>query len=538
MSAFSAPIDDIVFALRDVAGADQFEDWDDELAREVLAAFGAFAKGELAPLNGPGDVQGCRLENGRVFMPDGFAEAYSELAGSGWQGMVIAEEFGGQGMPAYLQSAVSEIFSGANHSLQMVVNLCPGAAKVLTRFGSEELQQRYLPRLASGETLATMCLTEPDAGSDLARVRCRAVPAGDGWSLSGEKIFISGGDQNLSPESLHLVLARTSDDGLRGLSLFACSSLDASGDRNRVSVERIEHKMGLHASPTCQLRFDGAQASIIGNPGQGLACMFAMMNHARIDVALQGVAHAARAYNVARNYARERIQGVDAERKPVSIDQHADVARMLNEMAAGTFGGRAMAYRVLLLLESEASPALLDFLTPVVKVFCSELGVRVAELGQQVLGGYGYLSEYSLEQVYRDARITSIYEGANGIHSRGLLKRELARKHGAEEFREMLLAGAAMSEHGDLLRTSIDHWQTACEELAAQGFPEARAADFMSLTAKLLYLSQWLRILRMLPAAPNASAYRSAGAHVLNRVPQEISFLSGLLTQNDVCLAS
>lgn len=420
MKPFEAPLGDILFSLDRVAQASDLPDWDADLAGEIGAHFAAFAQGEIAPLDEPGDMQGCRLENGRVLMPDGFGTAYAAYSEQGWPSLTAPEEFGGQGLGPLMLAITSEVFSGANHSLQMVTGLVPGAVRTLLRFGTPDQKARYIPPLGSGETLATMCLTEPEAGSDLSRVRCKATPEGSGWTISGEKIFISGGDQNMSDRILHLVLARTSDDGVKGLSLFLCPCTRADGNRNSVVVTRIEEKMGLHASPTCQLAFDGAEAELIGAEGQGLMAMFTMMNHARLDVALQGVAHAARSYDIACAYAAERVQGRGPDGSAVTLDQHADVRRMLDQIDWLAVSGRGLAHLAFVTMESETAPDLVDFLTPVAKVYCTEAGIKAAELGMQVLGGYGYLREYRLEQTYRDARITSIYEGANGIHARML----------------------------------------------------------------------------------------------------------------------
>jgi alkylation response protein AidB-like acyl-CoA dehydrogenase len=287
MTPFKAPVDDILFCLRDVARADSLPDWDDDLAAHIIAAFGAFSEGVIAPLDEPGDAQGCRLEDGRVRMPDGFGAAFAQLSEDGWQGLSAPEEFGGMSQNHVIAAAVSEIFTGANPSLQMIASLAPGAISTLLVSGSDEQQATWIPRLASGEALATMCLTEPGAGSDLGRVRTKATRDGDGWRIEGEKIFISGGDQDMSRDILHLVLARTGalEDGVQGLSLFATSRA-AAGDT--IKITRIEEKLGLHASPTCQMAFDGAPAELVGAEGDGLKAMFTMMNHARIDVALQG----------------------------------------------------------------------------------------------------------------------------------------------------------------------------------------------------------------------------------------------------------
>jgi len=494
MKPFSAPLDDILFSLEHVAGAPVLPHWDKDLAAEIGAHFAAFAEGQLAPLNEPGDRQGCRLENGRVRMPDGFVDTYAAYAGQGWAGLTVPEAHGGQGLDATILAITSEIFSGANHSLQMVTGLVPGAVSTLLDFGSEDQQARYLPDFASGRALATMCLTEPEAGSDLSRIRCRAVATGDKWTITGEKIFISGGDQDMSSTIHHLVLARTSDDGLKGLSLFLCPGTLEDGSRNRVSVTRIEEKMGLHASPTCQLGFEGAEAELVGEPGGGLNAMFTIMNHARIDVALQGVAHAARASDIGRSYAAERVQGRGADGAPVTLDHHADVRRMLDEIDALALGGRALAHLTLVTIETGEAPAFAEFLKPVAKVFCTEAGMRATELGMQVLGGYGYLKEYFLEQAYRDARIAPIYEGANGIHERSLVTRLLPSDAG-EAFDAFLQAecsarGQAHPGLLDLLRS----WQAARDKVLASGEPAELAHEFMKLTCETLLPFLWARM--------------------------------------------
>lgn len=472
MKPFVAPLDDILFSLAHVARADTLPDWDAQMTAEIAGHFAGFAEAELAPLDEPGDRQGCRLDQGRVRMPDGFAAAYNAYAAQGWPGLTVPEQHGGQGMGAVMLAATSEIFSGANHSLQMVTGLVPGAVRVLTRFGSPDQQARHIPDLASGRTLATMCLTEPGAGSDLGRIRCRAVKTGDHWQISGEKIFISGGDQDLSERILHLVLARSSDAGVKGLSLFLCPCTGSDGRRNAVSVTRIEDKLGLHASPTCQLAFDGARAELIGSEGQGLAAMFTMMNHARTDVALQGVAHAARAHDIARSYAMERGQGRKADGSAAMLADHADVQRMLTEIDATAMGTRAIAHLAVVAMDRGDAPALVEALTPIAKVAATEGGIRAADLGIQVLGGYGYLSEYRLEQTWRDARITAIYEGANGVLSRMFASRLLGGPAG-----EALAAFLSEDSAG-----LAPIWQRARAHVQAADDPAPLAHDMMQLT--------------------------------------------------------
>lgn len=501
MKPFQAPIEDILFSLNHVAGADTLPDWDAEFAAEIGGHFASFAEGEIAPLDEPGDIQGCTLLDGRVSMPDGFAEVYRAYAEQGWPSLTAPEEYGGQGLGALTLAITSEIFSGANHSLQMVTGLVPGAVRVLMRFGSDDQKSRHIPPLASGETIATMCLTEPGAGSDLSVVRCRAAPSGSSWGITGEKIFISGGDQDMSDRILHLVLARTSDDGIKGLSLFLCPCTRADGSRNGVMVTRIEEKMGLHASPTCQLAFEGAEAELIGEEGKGLKAMFTMMNHARADVALQGVAHAARAYDIASSYAAERVQGRRADGAPARLDQHADVRRMLTEIDRLAVTGRAMAHLACVTMERGGDPDLVEFLTPLTKVFCTEAGMRAAELGMQVLGGYGYLREYRLEQTYRDARITAIYEGANGIHERMLATR-LAPGAAGDAF-EAYVAAQAEETQDDRIHHALRAWRDLRTRLGEVEDPSSLAHQFMSSSSDVLLACIRARISQIAVRHPN-----------------------------------
>ncbi|MCA0922587.1 acyl-CoA dehydrogenase family protein [Pseudooceanicola nanhaiensis] len=481
MSTFHAPLDDILFSLRHVAGAERLPDWDDELAAEVIGHFASFAEGRIAPLDAVGDAQGCRLEGGRVRMPDGFAEVYGELAEQGWQGLTVPEDFGGMGLSPVMQAGVSEIFSGANHSLQMVASLVPGCVGVLRRFGSEAQQAAYLPALAEGKYLSTMALTEPGAGSDLSAIRTRAVQEDGIWRLTGEKIFISGGDQDISKGILHLVLARSGGEGVRGLSLFLCLSERADGSRNAVSVTRIEEKMGLHASPTCQLAFDGAEAELIGEEGGGLKAMFTMMNHARIDVALQGVAHAARGADLARRYAAERKQGRDATGQPVTIDAHADVARMIATCDDLARSGRVLCHLALVEEALGTAPDLVEFLTPVCKYACTEAGMKAADLAIQVMGGYGYLREYGAEQNWRDARICAIYEGTNGIHARTIATRGLQLNGGAGA----RAFAAFLRDSTPDLAADVAGWEAEAARLATVQDPAAEAHAFMERTCDL-----------------------------------------------------
>lgn len=483
MYPFKAPVDDILHSLTKVAGADRLDGWDHDLARDVIGHFSGFAEGRIAPINAVGDLEGCRLHNGSVLMPSGFRDVYGELAAGGWQGLTAPENFGGMGQSPVLAGAVWEIFSGANHSMQMVCNLVPGAISTLLHYGDQDQQRAWIPRLASGEALSTMCITEPSAGSDLSGIRTKAVQSGNNWSITGEKIFISGGDQDLSDDILHLVLARSGalDDGVRGLSLFLCSKSEAG---SAIRVSRIEEKMGLHASPTCHMIFDGAPAQLIGEEGAGLAAMFTVMNHARIDVALQGVAHAARAHAIAKACAEERSQGRTPDGAPAKLSDHADVQRMLHEQRKLTMSARAMAHIALVEIEKGVRPELAEFLTPLCKIYCSEAGIRSADLGIQVLGGYGYLTEYGMSQTWRDARITSIYEGANGIHRLTLATRGLRVNGGAaaDAFEALVLELAPKAE----ISEPLAQWQHSRKTVLKADDPSQHAFDFSELSAGLL----------------------------------------------------
>lgn len=492
-AAFVAPVADILTAIT-AAGADRLANWDRSLAAEVIGHFAAFAEAEIAPTNALGDRQGCTICDGRVKVPFAFRNAYAQLAAQGWQGLGMPAEFGGMAMNAVIGSAISEIFTGANHSLQMLTALAAGAARTLGRFGTDAQRKAYIPLLASGDWLSTMCLTEAGAGSDLAMTRARAQRTETGWRLDGEKTFISGGDHDLTPDILHLVLARSlpSEPGVRGLSLFLCPSTRRDGSRNGVSVVRIEEKLGLHGSPTCQLAFEGAEADLLGVEGQGLAAMFTMMNHARLDVAFQGVAHAARAADLSRRYAAERRQGRDALGQPTTIDQHAAVRDMIEEQDMLALGARVMCLQASVALETGESTALVEFLTPVCKVFATSAGIRAADLAIQVMGGYGYLEDYGAAQNWRDARVTAIYEGTNEIHALTLVTRLLRSNSGeAADAFAAFIARAVEVHDSAALRTVFEHWLEARRLVMTLQTPAPVATDFMALTGEVAFQAAW-----------------------------------------------
>ena len=512
MSAFTAPTDDILFSLSDVAGARDLPSWDAELARDILTGFAAFAEDRIAPLDEIGDLEGCRLENGRVRMPAGFHDAFGQMVEMGWQGLVAPEAYGGMGQGGLVEGMVAEVFTGANHAFQMVCGLVPGAISTLMKFGTEAQKSEWIPKLARGEALSCMCLTEPGAGSDLSRIRTRAVQSGDGWAITGEKIFISGGDQDLSEDVMHLVLARTGsmEAGVKGLSLFLTARSRAGA---AISVGRIEDKLGIHASPTCHLIYEDAPAELVGTEGEGLKAMFTLMNSARMGVALQGVAHAARAHALASDYAGVREQGRRADGAFAVLSDHADVRRMLDEQRCLALGARAMAHVTLVEMERGAAPALVDFLTPVCKVFCTEAGIRAADIGIQVFGGYGYLREYRISQVWRDARITAIYEGANGIHALAIATRGLAAAGGAGADGFDALIGR-LTDDARVLEAR-DLWRRARAKVAASRDPAPLAHDFMQLTGTLLYKAVWAKI----AAARGDAAHEALADRVLSPGP-------------------
>lgn len=519
MRPFHAPTSDILFSLQHVAKAYDIPGWDYDLTREITEHFAQFAEGVIAPTDEEGDKIGCSLVDGRVKMPKGFHAAFQQIVVGGWQGLTAPEAYGGQDVGGAVYAATSEIFTGANHSLQMVTGLVPGAISTLLKFGTEAQKDRFLPLLAEGSWLSTMCLSEPGSGSDLSGIRTNAVQDGDDWLIRGEKIFISGGDQDLTEATLHLVLARTGAiaEGVRGLSLFLCPSV-IDGDRNAVSVARIEEKMGLHASPTCQLVFDGARAELIGEIGQGLFAMFTMMNHARLDVALQGVAHAARATDISRSYALERVQGKGKDGHPATIDKHADVIRMIDEQDALAMGGRAMSHIALVELEKAENLDLVEILTPICKAFCSDAGTQAADLSIQVLGGYGYLQEYRAEQNYRDARICSIYEGTNGIHGISLATRLLTLRHGAvaDAFARFIESEIEASKASHL-SDAFEKWRTARLHIEKMEDPTPAASFFLQLTSEIMFQTAWVRIVSAADKSQDPERIQRLGRMVKKR---------------------
>ncbi len=451
MSEYNAPLKDMHFVIRDLAGLDRilqmpgFADINDDVVDQVLEEAARFSREVLGVLNVPGDQAGCRIENKTVILPEGFAQAYQAFVEGGWQALGCSPEHDGMGLPEMVAAATMEMWQSANLALSLCPLLTGGAIAAIDAHASDELKQIYLPKMVSGAWTGTMNLSEPQAGSDLAAVKVKAVPDGDHYRITGTKIFITWGDQEFSENVIHLVLARLADapDGVRGISLFLVPkylvNADGSvGEANDVYCASVEHKLGIHASPTCVMNFgdgDGAIGYLVGEENRGLAGMFTMMNHARLNVGIQGLAIGERAYQLARTYARQRIQGEAPGKKGrVTIIHHADVRRMLLVMKSLIEGMRAVAYTTAALVdtihhsadaEKRPAAARAALLTPVVKGWMTEVAQELTSLGVQIHGGMGFVEETGAAQHMRDARILTIYEGTTGIQANDLVGRKI-----------------------------------------------------------------------------------------------------------------
>ncbi|MBN8511360.1 MAG: acyl-CoA dehydrogenase family protein [Burkholderiales bacterium] len=506
MWSYTPPLRDMQFVIEDVlqapaawAAIPALAELDADTARAVLAEAGRFASEVLAPINSAADLQGCRWRDGVVTTPAGYREAYAAYVQGGWPALSCRPDDGGQGLPVLLDAALNEMIAAANHGWTMYPGLLHGAYECLRAHGSDALKQRYLGKLASGEWLATMNLTEPQAGSDLGLLRTKAEPRADGsYAIIGSKVFISGGEQDLTPNIVHLVLARLPEapPGTKGISLFLAPKFlpdDMGRARNAIRCTGIEKKMGIKGSATCAMSFDGATGWLIGQPHRGLAAMFVMMNAARLHVALQGLGHLEIAQQNAHAYARERIQG-----RGKAIAEHPAMRRTLWTLRALAEGERVIAYWAAMLLdESHHHPDaarraqasdFVGLLTPVAKAFFTDNGHRGADDALQVWGGYGFVHDYGIEQAVRDSRIALIYEGTNEIQAIDLLQRKVLDDGGAKL--GGLLArleadadrvGAASAEFADALRaqTAAARAATAALVAGAQADPEwpLRVAD-------------------------------------------------------------
>ncbi len=528
MTGYTAPLSDITFVLQDVvglpaiAGLPGFEEATPDLAASILDEAAKIAGDVLAPLNRAGDTIGAKWDAGRVSLPDGWKEAWDALVEGGWNGLPYPADYGGMGLPNLLNMGVLEMWQSANMAFSLCPLLTQGAVNAISQYGSDAQKATYLPKMVPGAWAGTMNLTEPQAGSDLAAVRSRAVPEGDAFRISGQKIFITYGEHEMSENIVHLVLARLPDapPGVKGISLFIVPKFlvnaDGSiGDRNDVVCASIEHKLGIHGSPTAVLVFGekgGALGEIVGEPGRGLEYMFAMMNHARLNVGLQGLSIAERAYQQARAYANERIQGKPVGwRDPATppIVAHPDVKRLLVSMRARIEAMRGIIYETAAAGDvSHAHPDAavraaakrkVDVLTPIAKGWSTETGCDVTSDGVQIHGGMGYIEETGAAQHFRDARITPIYEGTTAIQSNALVGGSGLREPGlgvrelfteidatvtaASRLPDVTKAGAALGAALATAREALDWLGEAANEEAR--LPFAASVPFLHLMGLL-----------------------------------------------------
>ncbi len=506
MAEYAAPLKDMQFVLKHVVGLDAvntlpgWEEVTEDVVDAVLEEAARFAREVLSPLNAVGDRTGARWQDGAVVTPPGFKEAYRQFVDGGWGNVVAPVEYGGQGLPGILATPIEEMWGSANLAFKLCPMLTLGAVESLHRNASEALQKAFLPNMVSGRWAGTMNLTEPQAGSDLSLVRTKATPQADGtWRIAGQKIFITYGEQDFTENIVHLVLARIegAPEGVKGISLFVVPKVLVNADgslgaRNGVKCVSIEHKMGIHASPTAVMAYEDATGYLVGEANRGLEYMFVMINAARLGVGLEGVAISERAYQRALEWSRERLQGrplgVAGAAKTAPIIQHPDVKRMLLTMKSCAEAMRALAYQVTALLDrSKAHPdeaerrrchALVDLLIPVVKGWSTEVGIQVASLGIQVHGGMGFIEETGAAQHLRDARISTIYEGTTGIQANDLVGRKVGREGGStatlliHDMRKTLAAlqadDAGLRAIGQRLAAAIDAFERATQWIVAR----------------------------------------------------------------------
>jgi alkylation response protein AidB-like acyl-CoA dehydrogenase len=505
-----------VAGLHDLASSERFSAATDDIVSAVLQGVGAFATSEWAPLAARGDSIGAKWQPDGVVMPDGYSAAYRAYVEQGWATIGLPCEWGGQGLPAVLAGAAFETLGTADMAFALCPMLTGGAFEALLHHGSAEQKALYLPRLADGSWTGTMNLTEAQAGSDVGALTTMATPCGDGtWSIKGTKIFISFGDHDLTENIVHFVLARTPDapPGAKGVSLFLVPKfrLDPNGNPGRlndVRVVSIEKKMGLHASPTCVLAFgdeDDCIGELVGARHGGLRAMFTMMNSARLNVGLQGVQVAEAAMQKAVAYARERIQG-RRDDQPAAIIAHPDVRRMLMRMSAQTQAARALVYYAIAQIDraglgDAAASARLELLTPLAKAHATDVGCEVSSLGIQVHGGMGYIEEGGASRFYRDARITPIYEGTNGIQAADLVTRKLTKDGGAPF---MALVGDLQGARHPQLAALVAACEKAGSRLSDASMDDRLAASSPFLTMLAVSVCGWLMERQMLAASDDA----------------------------------
>jgi alkylation response protein AidB-like acyl-CoA dehydrogenase len=549
---FACPVRDQRLVLDEIVRVSELRN-DLDIVDAVLGGAAALAEGEFAPLDRIGDETGARWNDGIVTMPAGFREAYRAFADGGWMGLAAPGDAGGQGLPHALSAALMEDLNAANLGFALCPMLGLGAIEAIAAHGSDDLKRDYLPKIVSGEWTATMNLTEPQAGSDVGALRTRAISETDGsWRISGTKIFITFGEHDLTDNIVHLVLARTphAPQGTKGISLFLVPKLLPDDSRNGVACASIEHKLGIHASPTCVMNYDNATGWLVGSEGGGMRAMFTMMNNARLNVGLQGVGIAERATQRAVAYALERKQGRRGGQQ-VAIADHPDVRRMLLRMRALTTAARALVYYAFGEADrghagDKDAKARADVLTPLAKAWGTDVGVEVASLGVQVHGGMGYIEETGAAQHLRDARIAPIYEGTNGIQAADLTERKVSLGDG-EPF-DALIADIRADAASPQLVALTDAVEVLAATFREAGADDRLAGSYPFLTMCSVMVAGWLmeRIARALdqsgdddaftrsrltavhyfidvavPEALGLAAAAGGGAEMLYRVPAE-----------------
>ena len=550
MPDYSAPTKDMQFLLHEVlnvtdSGIPGYDELEADFTSAVLEEAGKLASDVLAPLNAVGDREGCTLENGVVRTPTGFKEAYEQLRAGGWMGLDCDPEYGGQGMPYLLGTAVGEIFVSANMAFNMYPGLTHGAYSAIHTHGTDEQKKTYLSNMVDGTWSGTMNLTEPHCGTDLGLMRTKADPQKDGsYKLTGQKIFISAGDQDMTENVIHLVLAKIpgGPDGIKGVSLFIVPKFvvkdDGSlGARNGVSVGSLEEKMGIHGNATCVMNYDDATGYLLGGEHKGMRAMFTMMNEARIGVGLQGYAQAEAAYQAAVAYANERLQGRDvtgAKNPDGAADPlivHPDIRRNLMDQKSFIEGARALTFWGANMIDRAhldgdvAAQGLVSLITPVIKGFQTDKGFEMAIQAQQVFGGHGYIEEHGMSQFARDARITQIYEGANGVQALDLVGRKLAQDGGKHvmAFFDLVKSFIKENEGNDALKSDfLDPLKDASKDLQAAGMyfmqngvknPNhalAGSYDFMHLFGHVCLGLMWARMGKTALAALEGGASDTA----------------------------
>lgn len=535
MPSYRAPLRDIKFVLTELLQSGQHypslsncEELTPELLDAILDSASKFAENVIAPLNRSGDEEGCLFENGLVTTPAGFKEAFELYAECGWQALSVPLAEGGQGLPGSLSTVISEMTGSANYAWSMLAGLAHAPINLLLAAGSSAQKKAFLPKLLSGDWAGTMCLTEPHCGSDVGLVRTRAVPSSDGsYAITGTKIFISGGEQDITENIIHTVLARVegAPAGIKGISLFVVPKMLFAEDgsppsANEVRCGAIEKKMGLKGSPTCVMNFDGAAGFLLGQENGGLDVMFQIMNTARMGTALQGVSMGEVSMQGALEYSRERMQmrSLTGAKYPDSVADpiivHPDVRRMLMTQKAFTEGSRALVYWLAQLAdttmyggenEAQSADELLSLLTPIAKAFCTETGFEITNLGVQIYGGHGYISDNGMEQLVRDSRIATLYEGTTGIQALDLLGRKVMGSGGkllakftrrVHRFCEANAANAAMNEFIEPLALLLREWGELSTEIGTKSMENAdeigaAAVDYTLYSGYVVLAYMW-----------------------------------------------